>query len=128
MTSITKIFEFAAAHRLPNHKGRCKNLHGHQYTLEVTIKGDIKLNTGMILDFGDLKEILRPSIELFDHSYLNDITELPQPPTAENVVQYFKNYLIQTLEIRKADGFPDLEVIGIKVWETPRSYAEWRKE
>jgi len=79
---ITKIFTFDSAHYLPNHKGKCKNLHGHTYTLYVTIKGEIDKN-GFVVDFGDLKESIKPIIDLLDHNYLNDILETP---TCENLL------------------------------------------
>ena len=96
MLSITKIFEFAYAHSLPNHKGKCKNLHGHSGILEIEIT-DSPLDfmsdyDGMILDFGDLKEIVnREVIDKLDHTYLNDFIPIP---TAENITKWIKNVLV----------------------------------
>ncbi|HDM22763.1 MAG TPA: 6-carboxytetrahydropterin synthase, partial [Methanomicrobia archaeon] len=61
---------FDAAHRIPDHSGKCKNLHGHTYKLIVTMEGEVK--DGMVIDFEDMKNIVDPVIEKYDHSYLND--------------------------------------------------------
>ena len=76
MITITKIFEFAAGHHLPHHKGLCKGQHGHNYFLYVEVGRDIIKDgpqTGMIMDFGVLKSIVKKEIlDKLDHSYLND--------------------------------------------------------
>ena len=61
---ITTRLEFDAGHRIPSHKSNCKNLHGHRYCIEVTIKGDInsentKSNFGMVMDFKDAKDLIK---------------------------------------------------------------------
>jgi len=88
MISICKQFEFHAAHHLTCHEGLCKNLHGHAYILEIEITGEIQdlgPQTGMIMDFGNLKKIVHEHIiDKLDHSYLNETC--PVYPTAENMV------------------------------------------
>lgn len=121
---LGKIFEFDAAHELPYHQGKCKNLHGHRYRLLIEIGGTInELNLspecGMVMDYGKLKEIVEPLIiERMDHAYLNDI--LPNP-TAENMVVYIATFVKSLLTV-------DLKLTKVVLWETPTSYAEWRKE
>ena len=121
--SVTKIFKFDAAHFLPEHKGKCADIHGHTYRLEVTVartEGDVVASgssAGMGLDFGDLKEIVqREIIEKVDHKMLNDV--LPFRKTAENMVVYFYEVLEQQLALL------GVEVLKLKVWETQTSYAE----
>ena len=121
--SVTKIFKFDAAHFLPEHKGKCADIHGHTYRLEVTVArtdGDVVASgssAGMVLDFGDLKEIVqREIIEKVDHKMLNDV--LPFRKTAENMVVYFYEVLEQQLALL------GVEVLKLKVWETQTSYAE----
>ena len=121
--SVTKIFKFDAAHFLPEHKGKCADIHGHTYRLEVTVArtdGDVLASgssAGMVLDFGDLKEIVqREIIEKVDHKMLNDV--LPFRKTAENMVVYFYEVLEQQLALL------GVEVLKLKVWETQTSYAE----
>ena len=121
MISVTKIFSFEAAHFLPNHEGKCKNVHGHNYKLEVTFSGDRELtgsNKGMIVDFSDLKEIVdNVIIDQVDHINLNDIFA---NPTAENMVFAFSTWI--------QDGeLTSLKLIKLKLWETDDSFAEWSK-
>ena len=105
---ITTRMEFDAGHRIPSHKSSCKNLHGHRYAIEVTVKGDIideeqKSNFGMVMDFKDAKELIRQTIvtpwdHAFivyekDHEVINFLATLkdhktvifPKVPTAENM-------------------------------------------
>ena len=119
-TSITKQFRFEAAHTLPNHDGKCKNLHGHSYLLEVTIAGDIQTNgpkEGMIMDFADLSKIVTQEIiDQWDHQFLNDI--LPFPTTAENLASECFTRITKH----------NIDVVSVRIWETTTSYAEVRKD
>lgn len=116
MISVCKMFEFSAAHRLPQHDGLCKNLHGHTYKLEVEITGEIDAFIGMVADFGDMKEIVTNQIiAQFDHTLLNHKFE---NPTAEIMVER----IAELLEI----SFEPCVLIRVRLWETPTSYAEWR--
>ena len=115
-TSITKIFTFDAAHSLPSHDGRCKNLHGHSYILEVTITGPIVQDgpkQGMIMDFADISAIVkREIVDAWDHQFLNDI--LPFPTTAENMTgECFKKLTEAGLPIDK-----------IRLYETAKSFVD----
>ena len=120
ITTITKEFEFAAAHNLPNHEGLCKNLHGHNYKLQVTISGDIQkigLASGMIMDFGDLKKIVKKHIlDILDHSNLNITFD---NPTAEVMVKWIGIKLISVLPVW-------VKIYEIKLWETSTSFATWK--
>lgn len=82
--TIYKIFRFDAAHYLPNvpadHK--CGRMHGHTYTLKVSVSGKPSIHTGWIMDFSELKGIVKPWVTLLDHHVLNDIEGL-ENPTAE---------------------------------------------
>ena len=116
---ITKKFEFEAAHRLPNHPGKCKKLHGHTYRLEVTISTKQLNLQDMVMDFGDLKAIVNSHIiEIFDHSYLNEL--LPNP-TAEELARYI--YLDLSVFIAEAEK-GRVKVEKIRLYETSNSYAE----
>ena len=121
MITITRIFEFAAAHYLPYYKGNCNKLHGHTYRLEITAAGTILKEgpmKGMILDFGILKEIVKEVIlQHFDHSNLNNEFD---NPTAEIMV---KN-IAETLSF----AFNTVEITKVRLWETPTSYATWKRD
>jgi len=109
---ITKEFSFDAAHQLPNYGGRCERLHGHTWTIHVTVEAPIDESTGIAFDFGELKEIVnRRVVEILDHTYLNDFLE---HPSAENLCLWI------------ASELEDLPLYEIRVWETPRSCATYR--
>lgn len=113
--TLTKKFSFDSAHRLKNHKGKCKNLHGHTYLLEVSITGKVDKKTGMIIDFSVLKQLVNDlAIEKLDHQYLNDIIK---DPTAENIIQWVWDILYDPL---RKQG---VELFMLKLWETPTSCA-----
>lgn len=125
MISITKIFRFEAAHRLVGHDGKCQNMHGHSYKLEVTVQGcerelieEEGSSKDMVMDFSDLKEIVNELVdEKFDHKFLNDTLDFRT--TAENMVEYIGVEINSRLPL-------SVEVSKIRLWETENSYAEWR--
>jgi len=120
MISITKLFEFEAAHHLPNYEGECAKVHGHSYKLEVEVSGEINMNTGMIIDFTLLKYVVRDNVLVWcDHSDLNHTFELP---TAESMVMAI-SYIL-------ADAFKNkgVSLVRVRLWATSTSYAEWRAE
>jgi 6-pyruvoyltetrahydropterin/6-carboxytetrahydropterin synthase len=139
---ITKHFDFEAAHALHGYDGKCKNIHGHSYQLFVTIIGtpieekDHPKN-GMVLDFGDLKRIVKTEIvDVFDHSivlnqnsdhldlakrisdYSHRIVMVDYQPTSEMMLFDFAKKIKAKL--------PDfVSLHSIKLYETNNSYAEW---
>lgn len=86
---IYKEFTFEAAHRLPNvpagHK--CARLHGHSFRVRVYVSGRADDHTGWVMDFGDIKSIVKPVIDQLDHTYLNEIAGLDNP-TSENLAKW----------------------------------------
>lgn len=122
-TSITKIFRFEAAHKLPNHDGKCRNLHGHTYKVEVTVAGDLVTTgpqEGMVVDFGYLSRIWKERLESrLDHQYLNDVDPIP---TAERIAEFIHVVFSDGLAALDRE---DLELVSIRVWETETSYAEY---
>lgn len=111
--TIGKTFSFAGAHFLPEHKGLCQHLHGHEWKIKVEVCKRINTKTGMVLDFGDLKSIVNENIILqLDHSLLNDT--IPNP-TAENLLVWVWERLM---------FFGLLKGIkAITIWETEDSSA-----
>ena len=108
--TITKTFGFSYGHHLPLHKGKCAEAHGHNAVLEVTISGEVG-EDGMIMDFGDLKQIVNEKVvNVMDHSYLNDWFHT-QNTTAENIVSWIRDQLPFACRLR--------------FHETPGSFAEW---
>jgi 6-pyruvoyltetrahydropterin/6-carboxytetrahydropterin synthase len=122
MISITKIFHFEAAHFLPSHKGKCKNLHGHSYKVEVEVAGKPHKEgeeKGMVMDFGRLKKIVTEEIiDKLDHTILNESIQINNdfPTTAENLCSYIAEILMSI----------GIDVVHVRVWETQDSHADWR--
>ena len=130
MYSINKIFTFEADHRLLDHPGQCRNLHGHSYKVEVVLKGRHLKESGMLMDFGDLSKAVKGILRHWDHSTIlhkDDplvevlggrelkLTVLTEPPTAENMARH-----IWTLLSREIN--PHL-IQTVVVWETEKSRA-----
>ena len=119
-TLVCKIFSFDAAHFLPDYKGKCRNLHGHTWKLEVEVSGPVGNETGMVVDFAKLKEVVNLRIlQHLDHSLLNDKVS---DPTCENLLDWIWKILFLWTT---CEGMVKLE--RLRLWETPDSYAE-RKE
>ena len=124
MITITKEFTFASAHRLLNHEGSCKNLHGHNYKLIVEITGPLDTGEasssfGMVMDFKKFKGIVWERIlDRLDHHYLNDIFA-SDAPTAENMVAWIAGILESSFSLHH------LKLIRVVLYETDTSYATW---
>ena len=123
---VSKQFTFDAAHHLHAYEGKCKNLHGHTYQVIFGISG-IPNEIGITIDFGDVKSIWKGRIEPYlDHRYLNET--LPKMnTTAENMVVWLFEKMDQAL----AECVPQeiaARVEFVRLFETPTSYAEARRE
>ena len=141
---ITKEFRFEMAHALWNYDGLCKNIHGHSYILYVTIIGEPNCNAndpkyGMVMDFGDLKNIVNEEIvKQMDHSLvISDKSKheqllqteqmfdrrhiLSYQPTCENMVIDFAKRIKKLLP-------PKVQLHSLRLYETASSYAEWNSE
>ena len=139
MIRITKEFKFEMAHALHAYDGLCKNIHGHSYRLWVTVKGDVKnekghTKDGMVMDFGVLKEIVKPEIvDKYDHSLVlnanakidlsafEKVFLLPYQPTSENLVIDFANHIKSRLP-------ENISLCKVVLSETATSFAEWNIE
>ena len=90
MYEVTVERTFAAGHYLRNYKGKCENPHGHNYKIRVTLQGRELDSAGLLLDFKDLKSVMKKTIERLDHQMLNDIEPFKVlNPSAENIAKYF---------------------------------------
>ena len=141
---ITKEFRFEAAHALSDYDGPCKSIHGHSYELSVTVKGNpiqdpASPKKGMIMDFGDLKKIVKRNIiDRFDHALIlfdrdsvsnlkdlddafSNIVYVEYQPTSENLL----HDIAQNIKRLLPDG---VTLFSLKLRETANSYAEWFAE
>jgi 6-pyruvoyltetrahydropterin/6-carboxytetrahydropterin synthase len=113
---------FAAAHFLRNYKGKCENLHGHNYRVKVTFRGEQLDGAGMLMDFGEIKRRMREVTERLDHHNLNDLTPFDTlNPSAENIARYIFEEVRTGLALQQQSLLRE-----VKVWETDIQYAAYR--
>lgn len=105
---------FDAAHYLPHHTGKCKNMHGHRWVVEVEFEGPLDGHSGMVLDFSLLKDLVGQTIDELDHTVLNEHSELPNP-TAELITAFLKK--------RFQGAMYRATLYSITIYETPDSWA-----
>ncbi|RSD25402.1 6-carboxytetrahydropterin synthase QueD [Mesobacillus subterraneus] len=123
---VSKEFTFDAAHHLHEYEGKCKNLHGHTYKVIFGISGYVD-SRGLMIDFGDIKDIWKSEIEVhLDHRYLNE-TLPPMNTTAENMVVWIFEKMSEALS-RRENLYIGVQVEFVRLYETPTSYAEARRE
>ncbi len=119
MYEIKKEFTFEAAHELPLHDGKCKRLHGHSWKGAVVLRRHRVTQsgpqTGMLQDFSEVKEIIRPILENFlDHHFLNQTTNLPNP-TSEALAHWLYHQWKPCLPL----------LIAVEIQETCTSFARY---
>ena len=115
---------FAAAHQLRNYRGKCENLHGHNYKVQVAMEGEELAFNGLLFDFADLKKALRGVVEYLDHKFLNELPPFDTVnPTAENIAKFICEEVQKSLPAPPANG---ARVCQVKVWETETSFATFR--
>jgi 6-pyruvoyltetrahydropterin/6-carboxytetrahydropterin synthase len=142
--SITRRLEFDSGHRIPNHDGQCKHLHGHRYAIEVTLTGEVahhpgKADDGMVLDFGDIKRLTNQYVvDLWDHAFLvakedeglvaflatlpnHKTVVMEHVPTVENLAKA-AFAILQPVFTKSFGG--RLELSALRLYETPNCWAD----
>lgn len=139
---ITKQFTFETAHALYGYDGKCKNIHGHSYKLDVTVIGKPISDTnnvkcGMVIDFGDLKQIVKKEVvDVWDHAIIlnrntphielaeqlkslgNDVVLVDYQPTSEKMIEDFAERISTKLP-------KGMQLFSLKLRETETAFAEW---
>ncbi|MCL2434630.1 MAG: 6-carboxytetrahydropterin synthase [Lentimicrobiaceae bacterium] len=138
---LTRIFSFDMAHVLLNYHGKCKNIHGHTYKLEVTVKGvpcndDASPRKGMLIDFSDFKKLIENEIiTVWDHALMihqdsdpvllcalknnyEKIISVPFQPTTENMICELASIIKEILPAH-------LQLFSLRLYETEKSFAAW---
>jgi 6-pyruvoyltetrahydropterin/6-carboxytetrahydropterin synthase len=138
---LTRIFNFEMAHVLLNYPGKCKNIHGHSYKLEVTVKGipsndENSPKKGMLIDFSDFKNLIENNIiSIWDHALMiqqntdsillnalknnyEKILTVPFQPTTENMICELAAVIKKLLPV-------DLLLFSLCLYETEKSFAAW---
>jgi 6-pyruvoyltetrahydropterin/6-carboxytetrahydropterin synthase len=118
MYELTVKGEFAASHSLRDYEGKCKNLHGHTWHVDVVVAGEKLNKTGMLVDFKEIKGALNTLLEELDHAHLNDLVYFQAVnPTSENIAKYFFDSLkteLKTVVLQR-----------VTVWESEKANATY---
>jgi 6-pyruvoyltetrahydropterin/6-carboxytetrahydropterin synthase len=123
MFEVTVEDSFAAGHYLRNYKGKCENPHGHNYKVRVTLAGRELDKAGLLLDFKDLREVMRHVIDRLDHQMINDIAPFTElNPSAENLAKYFFD---ETNERLRQTTNGRVHVKDVTVFETDSTTARY---
>lgn len=133
MFRVTRNIEFCYGHRLLNYAGKCRYLHGHNGIAVITIESPTLDERGMVMDFGDIKDVISRWIDdTLDHRMIlcrrdpavPALTQLGEPlhliddnPTAENIAKLIYDFT-------KSQGFP---IVECRLWETPKCFATYAK-
>jgi 6-pyruvoyltetrahydropterin/6-carboxytetrahydropterin synthase len=123
MFEVTVEDTFAAGHYLRNYKGKCENPHGHNYKIRVTLAAEELDKAGLLLDFKDLREVMKTVIERLDHQMINDIAPFTViNPSAENLAKYF--YHESDVGLQRATN-QRVRVKSVTVFETDTTTATY---
>ena len=144
MITITRKLEFDAGHRIPDHKSQCRNLHGHRYTIEITLVGEVieeegSSDNGMLMDFSDVKSLAHQHlVDIWDHAFIVYEKDTPvrdflagipdhktvvinKIPTVENLARKAFDILKPIYSDRYGTG---LKLHKLVLHETPNCWAE----
>ncbi|MBI9076722.1 MAG: 6-carboxytetrahydropterin synthase QueD [Desulfatibacillum sp.] len=112
--------DFAAAHRLTLVGHKCENLHGHNWKVEVCIKGDTLDDGGVLMDFGIIKKNLREIMEELDHKFLNELEMFSNcPPSSENIARIIADKMSKAVNSEKT------RLYSVTAWESDNSSATY---
>ena len=109
---------FAAGHALRNYRGKCENVHGHNYRVQLTFRGPRLDDAGLLVDFVVVKKLMQGVVDRLDHQFLNDMAPFDAiNPSAENIAKYFYD------EISRGVAPGAVELGEVRIWETDTSSA-----
>lgn len=153
MHYITKLMSTETGHRLPRYQGKCAHLHGHTYRWEVTLSAPDVDSIGFVMDFADLKTIMKVHIGRFDHAFVLSATDplvgyydnrelehffqasngekgrliiLNKSPTVENLTRIVGEDIAKAINHVTGLMAKGVKLHKVKCWETPNSYADWK--
>lgn len=123
MYELTIDLNFSAAHQLRGYKGKCENMHGHNWKVQISVMADKLNEIDIAIDFHDLKKIAREVITPLDHSFLNDIFPFTEKnPSSENVAKWIYD------SMRKRINTDNLQVSSVTVWESDTASASYYED
>jgi 6-pyruvoyltetrahydropterin/6-carboxytetrahydropterin synthase len=120
MYEVKVITHFAAAHQLRNFKGKCEHLHGHNWKVEITLRGESLTDEGLLIDFREVRDITNDILEELDHSFLNDLPAFKDKnPSSEHIAAHiFK-------ELRSRLPQDKVRVSSVTAWESDTACATY---
>ena len=115
---------FAAGHALRNYKGKCENVHGHNWKVQLTLEGERLDEVGLLADFVEIKRAMDKVVGYLDHQFMNELKPFDTVnPSAENIARFFYEELARDLD-RIATA--PVRISHVKVWETDNASATYR--
>jgi len=122
MFEVTIEETFAAGHALRNYRGKCENVHGHNYRCQVTLEGAELDSIGLLVDFVELKRVVHGVLDRMDHQWLNEFPPFDAlNPSAENMARYIYDQVSEGLQTRQG-----VRVGSVRLWETDTACATYR--
>jgi 6-pyruvoyltetrahydropterin/6-carboxytetrahydropterin synthase len=122
MYEVTVSGHFDSAHYLREYHGRCENLHGHRWQVEVSVRSNKLNQIGLALDFTELKKALRETVAQFDHVCLNDMPEFSSiNPSSENIAKV----IFKKVSERLHEMGRDFAVFSVRVYESPDAWVTY---
>jgi 6-pyruvoyltetrahydropterin/6-carboxytetrahydropterin synthase len=122
MFEITIEETFAAGHALRNYRGKCENVHGHNYRCQVSVQGEQLDSIGLLVDFVELKRVVHSVLDRLDHQWLNEFPPFDVlNPSAENMAKYIYDEVNAGLT-----GKNDVKLGWVRLWETDTASATYR--
>lgn len=121
MFELKIISQFAAAHQLRAFHGKCEQLHGHNWKVEVYVTGNTLGDDGLLIDFGIIKADTKKALKELDHKFLNELTPFKEEnPSSENIARYIYDYLSNSLNNDK------VKVSRVAAWESDTACATYK--
>jgi 6-pyruvoyltetrahydropterin/6-carboxytetrahydropterin synthase len=115
---------FSSAHYLRNYQGACESLHGHNWKVELVVEGEQLNNIDILIDFKDLKKILKEVLDELDHRLINDLPYFQERnPSSENIARFVFERIKEKLK-----AFPEVRVREVTVFETEKASATYLEE
>lgn len=113
---------FSSAHQLRGYKGKCENLHGHNYKIEIYARGSELDNIGLLVDFGELKDAADEVVAYLDHRNINELPPFDEElnPSAENLARYILE------RVARRVGDERVRIYKVRCFETPTSVATYQ--
>lgn len=119
MYELTVHGRFAAAHSLRNFNGRCEALHGHNWKVEVTVKGSELDEAGLVMDFGEIKKLMSQALDQLDHRHLNEVPPFDElNPSSELIAKHLFTTIARDLP-------PQVKMKSVAAWESEDSKATY---